>query len=236
MTTRAGIEPFLLEDPELRQADVGQHGVGGDGQTGPSCRARGRPVDALLGRRDPRLVGADLADDPRPDARLPHPGLDLPDELVGEIVGRTPIDQRVRRVVGGPVPAAAHDHVESAGARHVAKPERVTPDTRQGQVHQPAPADVAEPGELVDDDRLVARQLPVIPARLDVPQGDLGVLVRQGEPERVGLDRTEDGLDVGHGPRCYAVAAGSGTFRCAEASPRLARSDGADALSSRRCG
>ena len=81
---------------------------------------------------------------------------------------------------------------------------RPTPGRRQ--VDEPAPAGLPVPRELVEDDRLVAGQLPVIPATLDVPQRDLGVLVRQGEPERVGLDRAEDGLDVGHGPRCYAVA------------------------------
>ena len=65
--------------------------------------------------------------------------------------------------------------------------------------------------ELLEDDRLVARQLPVVPAPIDVPERDLGVLVRQREAERGGLDRAEDGLDVGHGQRCYAVAIGSGT-------------------------
>src|SRR6185369_3585576 len=63
-----------------------------------------------------------------------------------------------------------------------------------------------EARELGQDDRLVAGQLPVIPPALDVPQGDLGVLVRQGEPERIRLDGTEDSLDVGHGGRCYPVA------------------------------
>ena len=153
----------------------------------------------------------------------PTPSVDLPDELVGEIVDRTPIDQRLGRVVGGPVPAAAHDDVEAAGARPASRSQsRITPDARQGQVHQPASAGVAEPGELVEDDRLVARQLPVIPARLDVPQRDLGVLVRQGEPERVGLDRAEDGLDVGHATAMLRGRGRLGSDRTAAGRPVVA--------------
>ena len=68
----------------------------------------------------------------------------------------------------------------------------------------PPPA-VAEPGELLEDERLVAGELPVVPSVRDVPQRDLRVLVGQGDPEQVGIDRTEDGLDVGHRPRCYAL-------------------------------
>ena len=37
-----------------------------------------------------------------------------------------------------------------------------------------------------EDDRLVAGQLPVVPARRDLPQRDLGVLVREREPRSSG--------------------------------------------------
>jgi hypothetical protein len=91
-----------------------------------------------------------------------------------------------------------------------AQPERIASDAGQGQVDEAAPAGRPVAREFLDDHRLVAGQLPVVPARLDVPERDLRMLVRQREPERVGVDRTEDCLDVGHGPRCYAVGLGSG--------------------------
>jgi len=46
-------------------------------------------MNPLLEGRDPRLVRADLADDAGPHAPIPRPGnplLQLPHELVGEIV------------------------------------------------------------------------------------------------------------------------------------------------------
>ena len=100
--------------------------------------------------------------------------------------------------------------MEAARLRQAAQPDRVAPDTGQGQVDQTAAAGRAEPGELFEDDRLVAGQLPVVPAALDVPQRDLGVFVRERDAELRRIERAEDGLDVGHGPRCYAVATGSG--------------------------
>ena len=200
------IGALLLEDAELGEADIGQHRVGGDRQPGRPRRPGGRSMDTLLGWRDPRLVGPDLADDPRPHARLPHSLGRLADQLVGQVVGRAAVDAGLGRVVGGPVPAAAHDDVEVTGRRESDEPRRIPPDTGERQVDQPAPTGLPEARELGQDHRLVASQLPVVPAALDVPQGDLGVLVRQRETERVRLDGTEDGLDVGHAGRCYAVA------------------------------
>ena len=80
------------------------------------------------------------------------------------------------------------------------------PDPGQGHVDEGTAARRAEARELLEDDRLVARELPVVPSAGDLPQRDLGVLVGQRHPEVGGIDRAEDGLDVGHGPRCYAVA------------------------------
>ena len=142
----------------------------------------------------------------------PHSLLDLANQLVGQVVHRAPIDARFGRVVGRPVPAATHDEVQAAGLAEALQPGRVTPDAGQRQVDKGATAGRPEPCQLVEDDRLVARQLPVVPAVRDVPQRDLGVLVRQGEPEVVRRDRAENGLDVGHGPRCYAVGTGSGVI------------------------
>jgi hypothetical protein len=39
-----------------------------------------------------------------------------------------------------------------------------------------------------------------------MPQRDLRVLVRQRDTELSRIDLTEDGLDVAHAQRCYAVA------------------------------
>ena len=104
------------------------------------------------------------------------------------------------------------------------QPGRVASDARQGQVHEPAAAGGPVGRQLLEDQRLVARELPVVPAIGDLPQRDLGVLVREREPELGGIDRTEDRLDVGHGPRCYAVAAaGCSTRAAARRTSRMAR-------------
>ena len=64
----------------------------------PVCsrRARRRPMDALLLRADPRLVGADLADDSRPDARCPGPVLELAHQLGRQVVDAAPVDRAPR--------------------------------------------------------------------------------------------------------------------------------------------
>src|SRR3954447_25905540 len=180
-------------------------------------------MDPLLGGRDPRLVGPDLADDAGSDARVPHPVLDLPDELVREVVDGATVDAGLRRVVGRPIPTAAHDDVQTRGARDVPEPQGITTDAGQRQIDESASTGSPIAFELLDDDGLVAGQLPVIPARLDMPQRDLGVLVRQREAEGVGVDRTEDGLDVGHGPGCYAVATGSGVRASSSSTMAVAR-------------
>ena len=145
---------------------------------------------------------------------VPHPVGRLAHQLVGEVVDRAPVDARLGRVVGRPVPAAAHDDVQAAGARRGRRSQagsRPTPGSVRST--SAAPAGRPEACQLLEDDRLVAGQLPVVPAARDVPQRDLGVLVRQGEAEVVRVDRAEDGLDVGHGPRCYAVGTGSRVMR-----------------------
>ena len=83
---------LVLEDPQLVEPDRRQDGVGRDREARPPGGARGGPVDALLARRDPRLVRADLADDPGPDAGVPHPVGRLADQLVGEVVDGAPVD------------------------------------------------------------------------------------------------------------------------------------------------
>ena len=67
------VDALLLEDPQLGQADRRQDGVRRDRQPGPPGGPRGGAVDPLLGRRQPRLVGPDLADDPGPDAASRRP-------------------------------------------------------------------------------------------------------------------------------------------------------------------
>ncbi len=78
------------------------------------------------------------------------------------------------------------------------QPRGIAADTRGREVDQAPTAAAAIRLELAEDQRLVAGELPVIPAVRDVPQGDLGVLVRQREPEVRRVDRAEDGLDMGH--------------------------------------
>jgi hypothetical protein len=153
-------------------------------------------MDALLERRQPRLVGPDLADDPRPDVRAVNAHLDLADQLIGQVVHGAPIDQRLGRVVGRPVPARAHHDVQAAGLGVAAQAERVAAHAGQGQVHQRAPAASSKRGQLGQDQGVVRGQLPVIPAIRDLPELDAGVLVGQDEAEVGGRHRAKDRLDV----------------------------------------
>ena len=128
----AGSAPSSSKIAQLGEAHGRQDRVGRDREAGPPRGPGGRPMDALLGGRDPRLVRPDLADDPRPDARLPHP---VGRSRATSSSARSSTDrrsiERVRRVVRRPVPAAAHDDVEAAGLGQAAQPGRVAPDARQ---------------------------------------------------------------------------------------------------------
>ena len=153
-------------------------------------------MNALLGGRQPRLVRADLAEDAGADPRLPHPVRDFADELVGQVVNGSLVDARLDRVVGVPIPPAAHHDVEAARPRKAREPARVATNARQRQVSQGAATGGPESFELGEDDRLIAGQLPVVPPVLDVPQRDLGVFVGQREAEIGRLYRPEHRLDM----------------------------------------
>ena len=105
---------------------------------------------------------------------------------------------------------------------------RPTPSSvRSTTVPPPAARKAAE---LLDDDRLVAAELPVVPAVRDVPERDRGVLVGQDPAELRRVDRPEDGLDATAGrPRSRGGAARAGPIRtgCAGA--------GGDRLGRRGC-
>ena len=128
----------------------------------------------------------------------PDPAGDLVDKLVGQRIDAASVDARLGRVVGLAIPATAHHHVQAAGGRDRSQPLRVAADAGRRQVHDRPAARRPEPGQLLEDDRLVAGELPVVPAVGDVPQRDLRVLVGQGDPEGRGVDRSKDRLDVRH--------------------------------------
>src|SRR5207245_1617762 len=152
-------------------------------------------VHALLEGGDPRLVGADLADDPGLDAGVPHPVSRFPDQLVGQVVDRAPVDKRLGRVMRPAIPAATHDDVQAGPLRQADEALRVAAHAGQRHIYQATAACLAETGELGLDDRLVPGQLPVVPAALDMPQRDRCVLVRQGEADLLGSDTAPNRLD-----------------------------------------
>ena len=153
-------------------------------------------MDALLLRREPWLVRADLSDDSGSDARPGDAVGRVPDDLVGEVVDRPAIDQGFRGVIGLAVPARTHHDVEVGRLGQPDQPARVATDTRRREVDDRRSTHGGELQQLLGDDRLVAAELPVVPAIGDVPERDRGVLVRQREPESRGVDRTADGLDM----------------------------------------
>ena len=182
------VRALLLEERELGEPHVAT------GRRGSRWRARSAATPGPTARWTRSSAGEthglSVPISPKIPGRTPvspTPTVASRDQLVRQVVHGAPVDAGLRRVVGRPVPAAAHDDVQ-AGARRPAR--AATPD------RDPSPAGVrsASPlppaariaGQFLQDDRLVAGQLPVVPARLDVPQGDLGVLVGQGEPEASG--------------------------------------------------
>ena len=108
------------------------------------------------------------------------------------------------------------------------EPGRVAPDAVEGQVDERAAAGRPERGELLDDHRLVAAELPVVPAVRDVPERDRGVLVGQDPAELGRIDRPEDGLDAAAGRPRIAPSRGGAPragrlVRAAARRPRSAR-------------
>ncbi len=129
---------------------------------------------------------------------LPHPDGRVVDQLVGQRVHRSLVDERLGRVVRRAVPAPAHDDGQAAQLRDPQEPGGVAADPGQREVREGGAAGLLEPGQLLEDHRLVRRQLPVVPAILDVPERALGVLVGKDEPQGRGVDRALDGHDVRH--------------------------------------
>ena len=88
-------------------------------------------------RRQPRLVGPDLADDPGPDprSRRRRRSNSRTSSSARSSTVRRSI-QRLGRVVGGPVPAAAHDDVQPGRLGVAPEPRRVATDPGQGQVDE----------------------------------------------------------------------------------------------------
>ena len=115
--------------------------------------------------------------------------------------------ERLGRVVGLAIPAAAHHEVEAGCLGEPAQPGRVAPDRLQGEVGEARPAELAEPGQLGQDQLVLAGQLPVVPAAGDLPQHAAGVLVGEREAERRGIDPPEHGLDEGRHAGDYRPAA-----------------------------
>ncbi len=184
------VDALLLEDAQLGQAHRRHDGVGRDREARPPSGPAGRPMDPLLERRQPGLVGADLADDPGPDTRVLDAKLDLPDELLGQVVDRAAVDLRLGRVVGPAVPTGAHDDVEVAGLGIAAQPDRIPAHARQGQVDQGPAAGRPERSQLGHDQGIVRGQLPVVPPIRDLPEVNPGVLVGQDEAKLRGGHRT----------------------------------------------
>ena len=118
--------------------------------------------------------------------------------------------ERLGRIVGAAIPAGAHDDVQARGAGQPPQATRVAADAVEGQVDEGGAAATAEVAQLIGDEVLVGRELPVVPALLDVPEIDAGVLVREREAELVGRDRSGDGHDARRHRRSSFVSVGRG--------------------------
>ena len=208
------VHALLVEDPQLRQSDVDSTAWV---VTASPVRRAARAAARWTRSSTADSHGLSVPISPMIPGRIPVPPTPPSisrDELVREVVDGPPVDPRLGRVVRGPVPAAAHHDVHATGSGELCQPDRIAPDTRQRHVDEAAPAGLPEPRELGEDHRRVAGQLPVIPATLDVPECDLGVLVGQGEAERRRLDGAEDGLDIRHRGDATPAEGPAGAIPC----------------------
>ena len=170
-------------------------------------------MDPLLASRDPRLVRADLADDPGTDPGVADAIGPLANDLVGEVVDGAPVDEQLGRVVRLPVPAAAHDDVQARRTGEATKPLRIAADAVERELHEGRPSSPAEVTQLLGEEVLVGGELPVVPPILDVPQVDARVLVRERESELLRRDRAGDGHDARrHRRTSSSVCAGRGRW------------------------
>ena len=110
-----GIKSLLFEHGQLREPNGALRSMRSHRGTRAHRRARRGAKDALLLRRQPRLVTTDLTDDPWSHAttrrvRIREPLFKLGNDLVGKVVDAALINPCLGRVVGGAIPArAAHD-------------------------------------------------------------------------------------------------------------------------------
>jgi hypothetical protein len=73
--------------------------------------------------------------------------------------------------------------MEPRRLRETSESVEVATDPVEGEVDKGTTARGSIGAELFVNPRLFADQLPVVPATLDVPEGHLGVLMREGKPE-----------------------------------------------------
>ena len=86
--------------------------------------------------------------------------------------------------------------MEPRRLRETSESGEVAADSVERQVDESPPPCGGIGTELLKDPGLFADQLPVVPATLDMPEADLGVLMREGEAEVSGGDGPTDRLDL----------------------------------------
>ena len=94
--------------------------------------------------------------------------------------------ERLRRVVGAAVPAAAHHDVEAGRPGEPGQPRRIAADAGEGQVDERRAAGRPERRELLDDDAARRASAASNPSGRDVPERDLRVLVGSVKPSSAG--------------------------------------------------
>ena len=218
------IRPGVLEDVQDHEVFVRpDRGVDVDRDAGRPLDPSGGAELALLEGVD-RRARAELTEDPRPDGRPVHPLCDPSFKLVCEHIDRS-IHDVVREAFAAVVAGSGNDMKARRGGDVAERLRaRCQPDRRE--VHQRGAAGLAKAGDLAGrQGRIVvveirARMVEVARELIAVLQGWLGVgemgalpwwllpeaakveqqvLVRQGEAQLLGSDRSEHCGDlVGH--------------------------------------
>ena len=186
------IDALLLQDVQLVEPDRGVQRVGGDRDPRPPVRPRHRAEDPLLDRGDPGEVGADLAQEARPDVGAVDPLRDVALELLRDLVGLRPPEPAL--VVRLAVPAGPEDDLEPTRCAISRIAERVlrrrdvvvvAPEAPRRLVHQRHAAGLLVEGEL--------------------PVRELGIVQHAVAPEHVAGEIQEDVLVNQREPRSRAA-------------------------------
>ena len=144
-------------------------------------------------------LGADLSDEPGPDASIADADGQLAHESLGQLVRH--LLMHIRRIAAFAIPSRAHHDMDVRGFADPAKRPWVTTDALVRRLHDGPTAGRPVQTDLGDRDVDIIDDPPVVTVRLS-PQRegiDDDMVVAEGDPEVLRRYRATDSHDLGSG-------------------------------------